>query len=76
MQLRDHADIRPALPVDRNQGFDTHLKLVSNPKDTWIDRAGRQSSGREGVGDRSLHGRFDDRDQMIDKIRQSEINDR
>src|SRR5207244_12607146 len=55
MQLRDHADIRPALPVDWNEGFDSYLKGISHPDETRIDGAGRHRAQGERVRSRCWH---------------------
>src|SRR3954453_11274612 len=76
VQLRDHPDIGPALPVDWNQGFNAELEFVSDPDETRIDGAGRQCSRGEGIRHWRLEGCFDQRNEAIDEIRQAEINDR
>src|SRR5258708_829358 len=76
VQLGNHADVGSTLSVNRNEGFDTELKLVSSPDETRIDGAGRQCSRGEGVRNRGLEGCFDQRNKTIDEIRQAEIEDR
>src|SRR3954453_7453738 len=76
VQLRDDADISPALPVDWNKGFNADLEFVSNPDETRIDGAGRQCSRGEGIRHRGLEGCLDQRNEAIDEVRQAEINDR
>jgi len=36
VQLRDDADIGPALPVDWNEGLDTELKFVASPDEPGL----------------------------------------
>src|SRR5882757_2124993 len=76
VQLRDHANIGPALPVDWNKGFDAYLEFVSSPDETRIDGAGRQRAGGKGIRNGRLEGCFDQRNKTIDEIRQAEIDHR
>src|SRR3954447_13191491 len=76
VQLRDDADIGPALAVDWNKGFKAELEFVPDPDETRIDGAGRQCSRGEGIRRRGLKGCLDQRNEAIDEIRQAEINDR
>ncbi len=76
MQLRDHPDIGAALPVDRDQRLDGDLKGASNPDDAGIDGARRHRSRGECVRHRRLHRCLNQRDQMIDELRQAEVDHR
>src|SRR5258708_26478272 len=72
VQLRDHANVGPALPVDWNKGFDAELKGVSDPDEPGIDGPGRHGSRREGIRHRRLQCCFNQRDETDDEIRQPE----
>src|SRR4051812_7695988 len=76
VQLRDHADIGTALPIDWNEGLNTELEFVSSPDETGIDGAGCQRAGGEGIRYRRLECRFDQRNKAVDEIRQAEIDHR
>src|SRR5665647_2855138 len=76
VQLCDHTDIGAALPVDRYQRLDAKLKAISDPYHTGIDGARRRRPRRERIRHRRLQIGFDQRDQMIDEIRQAEIHHR
>lgn len=76
MELGDHADTGPALPIDGDERLDTELISVSDPENAGVDRAGRHRARCQRVGDRRLHRGLDQRDQMINDIRQPEIDDR
>src|ERR1700686_2765099 len=73
VQLRDRPDIGAALPVDRDQSLDGDLKCISDPDHPRIDSAGGHASRSKGIRHRRLQRRFNQRDQVIDEIRQAEI---
>src|SRR5947209_2664114 len=73
VQLRDDADIRPALPVDWNKGFNADLEFVSSPDEAGIDGTCRQRARGERIRNGRLEGCFDQRNKTINKIRQAEI---
>src|SRR6202790_3646681 len=72
MQLRDHPDIGAALPVDRDQCLERDLEGAADPDDAGIDGARRHRSRGERIRYWRLHGRFDQRAQVIDKTRETQ----
>src|SRR5258708_33916558 len=74
VQLRDHADIRPALPVDWNEGLNADLESVSDPEKAGIDGPRGHGSRRERIRHRRLQCCFNERDEPVDEIRQAEVN--
>jgi hypothetical protein len=74
MQLRDNADIAAAFPVDRDQRLDAELKHITDPDHTGIDGAGGVGAGCKRVRHWRLQVRFHQRNEMVDEIRQAEID--
>ena len=76
MQLTNDANIRPALPVDWNQRLNADLKSSADPEKAGVDGPRRPGPRRQCVRHRRLHGRFHNRDQTIDEVRQPEVDHR
>ena len=74
MQLRNGADAVAALPVDWDHRLDGELIGISDINNAGIDGAGGHGAGREGIRHRRLQRCLDQRDQMIEEIRQAEID--
>ena len=65
-----------ALPVDRDHRFDGHLVGIADIDHAGIDGAGGYGAGGEGIRHRRLQRGFDQRNEVVDKIRQAEIDHR
>ena len=74
MQLPDDTDAGAALAIDRDHRFDGDLVRVGDVDKAGVDGPGGHRAGRSGVRDRRLHRCFDDRDQPVDEIGQTEID--
>ena len=74
MQLSDDADAGAALPVDWDKGLDANLVVPASPNHTRTDGAGGNGPGRESIRNRRLQRRLNKRDQVIEEIRQPEID--
>ena len=70
MELPEEADAGAAVAIDWNHCLEAHLEIAPDPDHARIDRAGRDKAVAEIVRDRSCKLCFDDRDQMIDQVRQ------
>jgi len=70
MQLAEETDASPAGTVDREHRLRPDLKVSADPDYAGVDRAGRNRTIAEIVGDGRLELRLNDWDQMIDKVRQ------
>ena len=75
MQLSDHTHTAAALIVDGNESFDTDLEIISNPDHARTDESGRHEVIAKIVGDRGHQADFDDCDEVIDEVRQPEVDD-
>src|ERR1700730_5099266 len=74
MQLRNYPDPAPAVTIDRDDRFDADLKIIADPDHAGVDGASGPKGHAEIVGHRRLKLRFDDRDEVIDEVRQLEID--
>src|SRR5205807_408054 len=75
MQLAEDTDAGSAGAIDRNHRLKTDLEIVPHPDHAWIDRSGRESAVAVIVGDRRCQLCLDDRNQVIDKLRQLVVAD-
>src|SRR6202521_5956110 len=69
MQLAENADPAATFPVDGDHGLQSDLEIASDPDYTGVDGSGRGVGIAEIIGDRRRQTHFDDRNQMIEKIR-------
>ena len=70
MQLAKKSDAGPACPVDRKHRLSPDLEIGADPDHARIDRSGCDGAIAEIVGDGGRELRLNNRDQMIDEIRQ------
>ena len=71
--MPDHADVFSTCAVDRNDGFNAHLIFVTDPEHTGIDGSGGNRSGIDRMSDRRFHLTFHNRNQMVEKVRKTEV---
>ena len=72
MKLRHCANTRPACTVDWNDCFKAELKLIANPDRARVHGPCCPDPRVEIIGERRAKLRLDDRDQVVDEIRQPE----
>ncbi len=74
VDLAKNTDMAPAFPVEWDQCLDAELHGSAHPDYAGIDRARGPPRARGGT-DRRCAGKFNQRDEAIDKIGQTEIDD-
>src|SRR5579872_359678 len=74
MQLSNDPNAGAALAVDRDHRLQPDLEITSDPDDAGVDGASGRIGVAEIVGDGRGQAGFHDRDQVIDEIGQSEID--
>src|SRR5262245_23896244 len=73
MQLTHHTHRAAALTVDRNDRLDADLIVVSDPDDARLDCTRGDETIAEIVGYRRRELNLDDRDQVVEKLRQPKV---
>src|ERR1700745_4098318 len=74
VELPDRPDAGAARVIDRNDRLEADLEVASDPDHARTDRAGDDEVVAEIVLNGRYEPRFDDRDQVIEEVRKSEVD--